>query len=45
MVLALTVALVGAVIFGVYPRPLFELAQVSAQSLGGVIAGVGVSSF
>ena len=45
MVLALTIALVCAVILGVYPRPLFELAQVSAQSLGGVIAGVGVSSF
>jgi hypothetical protein len=45
MALALTVALVGAVFFGVYPRPLFELAQFSAQSLGGVIAGVGVSSF
>jgi len=45
MALALTVALVGAVIFGVYPGPLFELAESSAQSLGGVITGVGVSSF
>ena len=45
MALALTVALVGAVIFGVYPGPLFELAESSAQSLGGVITGMGVSSF
>ena len=34
MALALTAALVGAIVFGVYPRPLFELAEMSAQSLG-----------
>ncbi|HAK54322.1 MAG TPA: NADH-quinone oxidoreductase subunit N [Acidobacteria bacterium] len=45
MAVALTVALAGVVVFGVYPRPLFELAQVSAQSLGGVVAAVGALSF
>ena len=42
---ALTVALAGAVVFGVYPRPLFELAQESAQSIGGVAAAVSALSF
>ncbi|HJO39925.1 MAG: NADH-quinone oxidoreductase subunit N [Vicinamibacterales bacterium] len=45
MAVALTVALAGAVVFGVYPRPLFELAQESAQSIGGVAAAVSALSF
>ena len=45
MVVALTVALAGAVIFGVYPRPLFELAELSVQSFGGVVAAAEAISY
>ena len=45
MAVALTVLLAGAIVFGIYPRPLFELAERSAQSLGGVAAMVGALSF
>ena len=45
MAVALTVSLVGAVVLGVYPGPLFELAELSAQSLGGVAAMVGALPF
>ncbi len=45
MAVALTVSLAGAVVLGVYPGPLFELAELSAQSLGGVAAMVGALPF
>ena len=45
MAVALTVSLVGAVVLGVYPGPLFELAELSAQSLGGVAAMVDALPF
>ncbi len=35
MAVALTVAVVGTVLFGVYPQALFEQAQTAAQALGG----------
>ncbi len=31
---ALTVAIVGTILIGVYPRPLFEIAELSARTLG-----------
>ena len=40
---ALTFALFGTILLGVYPRPLFELAEVSAKTLG--IVGVAATSF
>ena len=45
MAVALTVSFAGAAVFGVYPGPLFELAQRSAQSLGGVAAVVNALPF
>ena len=45
MAVALTVSLAGAVVLGLYPGPLFELAELSAQSLGGVAAMVGALPF
>jgi NADH-quinone oxidoreductase subunit N len=31
---ALTVALIGTIVIGIYPHPLFEVARISAESLG-----------
>ena len=45
MAVALTVSLAGAVVLGLYPGPLFELAELSAQSLGGVAGRVGALPF
>ncbi len=45
MAVALTVSLAGAVVLGLYPGPLFELAERSAQSLGGVAAMVDALPF
>ena len=45
MAVALTVSLAGAVALGLYPGPLFELADLSAQSLGGVAAMVDALPF
>ena len=43
MALALTVALLGALVLGVYPQPLFELAEASAQTLD-MAAAIGAAS-
>jgi NADH-quinone oxidoreductase subunit N len=40
---ALTVAVVGTLILGVYPRPLFELAEMSARTLG--VVGIPATPF
>ncbi len=40
MTLAIGVALVGTVVFGVYPQFLFEQAETAAQTLQGITAGV-----
>jgi NADH-quinone oxidoreductase subunit N len=40
---ALTFALFGTILLGVYPRPLFELAEVSAKALG--VVGIAATSF
>jgi NADH-quinone oxidoreductase subunit N len=34
LVVAIAVALVGTILLGIYPRPLFEFAEVSARTLG-----------
>ncbi len=39
LALMLGVALVGTLVFGLYPRPLFDLAEASARSLGAVAGG------
>ena len=36
MATALVVAVVGSVLFGVYPQPVFDQAIAAAQTLGGV---------
>ena len=33
---AIAIALIGTLAFGLYPRPLFELAETSARALGAV---------
>ena len=40
MTLAIGVALVGTVVFGLYPRFLFEQAEAAALTLQGITAGV-----
>jgi len=40
---ALTVAVVGTLVLGVYPRPLFELAEMSARTLG--VIGIPATPF
>jgi NADH-quinone oxidoreductase subunit N len=40
---ALTFALVGTLVLGVYPRPLFELAEIAAKTLG--VVGIAASVF
>jgi len=41
LALMLGVALAGTLVLGLYPRPLFDFAEASARSLGGVAAGTG----
>jgi len=43
MAAALTVAIIGTVIIGVYPRPLFEIAEMSAKTLG--VVGISATPF
>ncbi len=38
MATTLVIALVGTVLFGIYPEPLFELAEAGAGTLGSVVA-------
>ena len=40
---ALTVAIVGTILIGVYPRPLFEIAELSARTLG--VVGIPATPF
>lgn len=40
---ALAVALIGTIVIGVYPRPLFELAEISARTLG--VVGIPATPF
>ena len=40
---ALAVALAGTLVLGIYPRPLFELAEFSARALG--VVGVAATPF
>lgn len=40
---ALAVALVGTIVIGIYPRPLFEIAEISARTLG--MVGVPATPF
>jgi hypothetical protein len=40
---ALVITLVGTLLLGVYPRPLFELAEVSARALG--VVGMAATPF
>jgi len=41
MATAITVALVATLVLGIFPRPLFELAEASARTLG----VVGITAF
>jgi NADH-quinone oxidoreductase subunit N len=43
LAIALVIALVGTLALGVYPRPLFELAEFSARALG--VVGVAATPF
>ena len=43
LAVALVFALVGTLVLGVYPRPLFELAELSARALG--VVGVSATVF
>jgi NADH-quinone oxidoreductase subunit N len=43
LAVVLVVALVGTLLLGVYPRPLFELAEFSARALG--VVGVAATTF
>ena len=43
MAAALTVAIIGTLVIGVYPRPLFEIAEMSARTLG--VVGISATPF
>jgi hypothetical protein len=43
LAIALVIALTGTLALGVYPRPLFELAEFSARALG--VVGVAATQF
>jgi hypothetical protein len=43
LAVALVVTLAGTLVLGVYPRPLFELAEYSARALG--VVGVAATQF